>query len=73
MLYCQYNNHGDVISVLDQSGTVKNEYDYDAFGNAITEKETVSNPYRYAGYYQDSRADCTIYRADIITQEQQDS
>ncbi len=52
VLYYQYNNHGDVISVLDQSGTVKNEYD----GNAITEKETVSNPYRYAGYYQDSES-----------------
>ena len=52
----QYNNHGDVISVLDQAGEVKNEYDYDAFGNAITEKETVSNPYRYAGYYQDSES-----------------
>ena len=56
VLYYQYNNHGDVISVLDQDGTVKNEYDYDAFGNAITEKETVSNPYRYAGYYQDSES-----------------
>ena len=55
-LYYQYNNHGDVISVLDQAGEVKNEYDYDAFGNAITEKETVSNPYRYAGYYQDSES-----------------
>ena len=29
---------------------------YDAFGNAITEKETVRNPYRYAGYYQDSES-----------------
>ncbi|MCI8509798.1 MAG: RHS repeat-associated core domain-containing protein [Lachnospiraceae bacterium] len=57
MLYYQYNNHGDVISVLDQAGTVKNEYDYDAFGNAITEKEKVSNPYRYAGYYQDSESE----------------
>ena len=38
------------------AGKVKNEYDYDAFGNAITEKETVSNPYRYAGYYQDSES-----------------
>ena len=56
VLYYQYNNHGDVISVLDQDGTIKNEYDYDAFGNAITEKETVSNPYRYAGYYQDSES-----------------
>lgn len=56
VLYYQYNNHGDVISVLDQAGAIKNEYDYDAFGNAITEKETVSNPYRYAGYYQDSES-----------------
>ena len=54
MLYYQYNSHGDVVSVLNRTGAVKNEYDYDAFGNAITEKETVSNPYRYAGYYQDA-------------------
>ncbi len=25
-LYYQYNNHGDVVRVLDQSGTLKNEY-----------------------------------------------
>ena len=31
-LYYQYNNHGDVISVLDQTGAIKNEYDYDASG-----------------------------------------
>ncbi len=55
-LYYQYNNHGDVVRVLDQLGTLKNEYDYDAFGNAITEKETVKNPYRYAGYYQDTES-----------------
>ncbi len=55
-LYYQYNNHGDVVGVLDESGTLKNEYDYDAFGNAITEKETVKNPYRYAGYYQDTES-----------------
>lgn len=55
-LYYQYNNHADVVRVLDQSGTLKNEYDYDAFGNAITENETVKNPYRYAGYYQDTES-----------------
>lgn len=56
VLYYQYNNHGDVIHVLDSEGTVKNTYDYDAFGNAIEEEETVSNPYRYAGYYQDAES-----------------
>ena len=55
-LYYQYNNHGDVVRVLDSSGALKNEYDYDAFGNAITETETVKNPYRYAGYYQDTES-----------------
>lgn len=61
-VYYQYNNHGDVIRVSDRTGTLLNEYqcgadrrrDYDAFGNAITEIETVKNPYRYAGYYQRS-------------------
>ena len=38
VLYYQYNNHGDVIHVLDSEGTVKNTYDYDAFGNAIEEE-----------------------------------
>lgn len=56
MLYYQYNSHGDVVSVPDQEGTVWKKYDYDAFGNAIEEEETVSNPYRYAGYYQDSES-----------------
>lgn len=35
---------------------MKNEYDYDAFGNLITNEETVENPYRYAGYYQDTES-----------------
>lgn len=34
-LYYQYNNHRDVVRVLDQLGTLKNEYDYDAFRDAI--------------------------------------
>ena len=38
VLYYQYNNHGDMIHVLDSGGTVKNTYDYDAFGNAIEEE-----------------------------------
>ncbi len=56
VLYYQYNNHDNVISVLDQDGTVMNEYDYDVFGNVIIEMETVSNSYRYAGYYQDAES-----------------
>ncbi len=36
VLYYRYNNHGNVISDFGQDGTVKNEYGYDAFGNAIT-------------------------------------
>lgn len=43
MLYYRYNNYGEVISNLDQNGIVKNEYGYDAFEIAITEKGTNYN------------------------------
>ena len=31
--YYLYNGHGDVVQIVDTSGTIINEYDYDVWGN----------------------------------------
>jgi YD repeat-containing protein len=50
VLYYLYNGHGDAVKLINSSGTLINEYDYDIFGNPITVVENKSNPFRYAGY-----------------------
>lgn len=54
--YYLYNGHGDVIGLLYDNGTVANTYDYDEFGNLITQQEKTYNPFKYAGEYQDSES-----------------
>jgi RHS repeat-associated protein len=41
------------VKLINSSGSLINEYDYDIFGNPITVVENKSNPFRYAGYYYD--------------------
>jgi RHS repeat-associated protein len=53
-LYYLYNGHADVVQMVNASGSLANEYDYDVFGNTLSATEGKSNPYRYAGYYYDS-------------------
>ena len=38
---------GSVLKVVDSSGTVKNSYYYDLYGNSLNKNETVSNPWQY--------------------------
>ena len=52
--YYQYNAHGDIVSLTNSSGQVVNTYEYDPWGEVLSETETVENPYRYAGYRYDS-------------------
>jgi YD repeat-containing protein len=51
--YYVYNGHGDVVALVDTSGTVQASYSYDAFGNLTSSSETLangwSNPYRFDG------------------------
>jgi len=44
-----HNAHGDVANLADSSGKIVNTYDYDAFGNTLSVKETIHNRFRYAG------------------------
>jgi len=72
-----YDGHGNVRLLTDATGTVTDRYDYDAFGNIVSQAGTTPNVYFYSGeqfdpnvgfYYLRSR----YYKADIgrlITQD----
>ena len=67
MLGIKYNNvnyvyrkdaQGNIIAILDSSGTVVVKYNYDAWGNHVVSGSNTSlgnaNPFRYRGYYYDT-------------------
>lgn len=47
--YVTYNGHGDVMELRDAQGNILNQYSYDIWGNVISKKETVYNPFLYSG------------------------
>jgi len=47
------NNHGDVISIMNDSRTEELTYGYDAYGNQAEITATDANPFRYSGEYYD--------------------
>ncbi|NLH01616.1 MAG: RHS repeat-associated core domain-containing protein, partial [Clostridiales bacterium] len=61
--YYLYNGHGDVIQLVDATGTVAKEYDYDAFGNEKNISESDVNPLRYCGEYYDLETKTYYLRA----------
>ncbi len=68
--YYLKNQEGDVLGILDETGNVVVEYEYDAWGNVVSESSNVYvvngidigsvlksvNPLRYRGYYYDSES-----------------
>ncbi|MCX6811343.1 MAG: hypothetical protein NT039_01460, partial [Candidatus Berkelbacteria bacterium] len=51
--YYQYDPHGNVIGLSDYLGNLKISYDYDAWGNLLTDRGQLDNPRLYSGYYFD--------------------
>ncbi len=51
--YYLYNGHGDVIQIIDTTGTIVNSYDYDVWGNFLKKEETIENPFTYLGQTYD--------------------
>ena len=49
VIYFDYDGHGSVRALTDNSGTVTDTYDYDAFGNLIHATGTTYNNYLFAG------------------------
>jgi len=59
-----YNAHGDVVQICDNNGVVKKSYDYDPYGNQLTEADALDkNPYRYSGEYYDAESGYIYLRA----------
>ncbi len=52
--YYIFNAHGDVVALMDESGSFVNTYSYDAWGNITSQTETIDNPIKYAGEYLDN-------------------
>ena len=54
------NAQGDIIKIVNSSGTVVVEYAYDAWGNLMSTTGSMAatlgqdNPFRYRGYYYDT-------------------
>ncbi|WP_339783493.1 polymorphic toxin-type HINT domain-containing protein [Paenibacillus sp. FSL R7-0313] len=61
--YVQSNGHGDITELRDEQGKLLNQYDYDIWGNIITNEETVHNPFRYAGELWDDTTELQYLRA----------
>ncbi|QHZ57512.1 RHS repeat-associated core domain-containing protein [Brevibacillus sp. NSP2.1] len=60
-----YNSHGDVVKIKGPSGNVLNTYEYDIWGNLIADKvkETMMNPFAYAGEMYDKESGFYYLRA----------
>ena len=61
--YYIYNAHGDVVMIVDESGSIKNTYRYDAWGAIVSETETINNSHKYAGQYYDDDTGLIYLRA----------
>ena len=61
--YYQYNAHGDVVTLTDQTGSVSKSYDYTAFGIESDPDADDENPFRYCGEYYDNETGTYYLRA----------
>ncbi|MBE1442606.1 RHS repeat-associated core domain-containing protein [Paenibacillus sp. OAS669] len=61
--YYYYNGHGDVVTIKDAAGNDINTYEYDIWGNVLSKKEGMNNPYRYTGELQDDESGLIYLRA----------
>ncbi|MBB6177498.1 YD repeat-containing protein [Anoxybacillus tengchongensis] len=54
--FYHYNAHGDVIALTDAQGNVVARYEYDTWGQLLSQSGEMAdeNPYRYAGYQYDN-------------------
>ena len=59
----QYNQHGDVTSVISSENGARKTYEYDAFGNTISQPEGIENPFQYCGEYNDAETGLIYLRA----------
>jgi RHS repeat-associated protein len=63
-----YDGHGNVRLLTDATGAVTDTYDYDAFGNVISQAGTTPNVYLYSGEQNDSNLGLYYLRARYLSQ-----
>ncbi len=52
--YYLQNGHGDVVNLMDSTGNTKlNSYQYDIFGNIVSQRENLPQTFKYSGEMQD--------------------
>lgn len=61
--YYLYNGHGDVVQIVDTNGNVVNNYNYDEWGNILSQKEGIENSFKYAGEILDKETGLYYLRA----------
>jgi RHS repeat-associated protein len=63
--YYFYNGHGDVVEIKDGNGNTLNQYEFDIWGNIISEKEdpNMDNPFLYSGEMFDKETGLYYLRA----------
>ncbi|EAO9488552.1 RHS repeat-associated core domain-containing protein, partial [Salmonella enterica] len=61
--YYGYNSHGDVVVISDENGHEINTYDYDVWGNIVSETEGMKNPFKYSGEIYDEKTGLYYLRA----------
>ncbi|USG64645.1 RHS repeat-associated core domain-containing protein [Brevibacillus ruminantium] len=61
--YYLYNSHGDVVKIVGEQGEELNRYEYDTWGNIVSKKEEMSNPFAYSGEMFDNETGFYYLRA----------
>ncbi|MFC5446707.1 glycohydrolase toxin TNT-related protein [Paenibacillus aestuarii] len=62
--YYLQNGHGDVVNLMDSTGTTKlNSYQYDIFGNIVSQQENLPQPFKYSGEMMDDKVGLQYLRA----------
>ncbi|MFM1652571.1 RHS repeat domain-containing protein [Brevibacillus sp. B_LB10_24] len=61
--YYLYNSHGDVDAITDVRGETLNRYEYDSWGNIVSQQEAMSNPFKYTGEMYDNESKLYYLRA----------
>ena len=61
--YYTTNGHGDVVGLLDNTGTLTKSYTYDPFGVEQNIDQADTNPFRYCGEYFDNESKDLYLRA----------
>ena len=62
-----YDGHGNVRLLTDATGAVTDRYDYDAFGNIVSQAGTTPNVYLYSGEQNDANLGLYYLRARYLS------